>query len=444
MPSPSSDPSHAIQHIIVLLQENRSFDSLFAGFPGTDSATVGRCNPRTPYCPKSGLVRLQATTLEASARGPSGFGDDISHDHKSFELECDPTPAKICRMDGFNRISFGEDIYGPPAKLVPYRYVERSEIAAYWHFARSYAIADHMFLTDTAASFVAHQLILSGTVRLNARESLTDQPSTIPWGCDAPKGTTTAVLRTNGKVFPFSGPFPCFTQYGTIADLLDAAKVSWKYYVDGAPSRRGGDFSGAAWNGFDAIRKIRYGSDWKTNISSPNSNVLEDVRRGTLPHVAWVIPSLAASDHPSSGCNHGPRWVTRIVDAVGSSRYWNSTAILVLWDDWGGWYDNVAPPQTDYTSLGFRVPMIAISPYVKPHLVSHTQYTYGSILKFVEETFELGSLGTTDATASSIEDVFDFKRSPSKFRTEPLPRTKPCGAQPPVEAITRHDRGVPE
>ena len=247
----------------------------------------------------------------------------------------------------------------------------------------------------------------------------------------------------------FGGPFPCFTQYATIADLLDAANVSWQFYVDAMfSSEPHYDFSGAVWNGYDAIKKIRYGPDWKKNISIPNTNIFTDVKAGTLPAVSWVIPTLFDSDHPASGCNGGPRWVTKVVNALGTSQYWKNTAILLLWDDWGGWYDNAPPPQINYTSLGFRVPIVIISPYAKPGYVSHTQYDFGSILKFIEQTFGLGSLGTTDAPANSLADVFDFTQTPNTFKPAPLPHANSCADEQADGNATRrvieHDGGVPE
>jgi phospholipase C len=140
--------------------------------------------------------------------------------------------------------------------------------------------------------------------------------------------------------------------------------------------------------------------------------------------------------------------VTKVVNALGTSQYWKNTAIVVLWDDWGGWYDSAPPTQINYTSLGFRVPMIVISPFAKHGFVSHTHYQFGSVLKLVEETFGLGSLGTTDATAPSMEDVFDFTQAPNKFEPAPLPPVMSCGKLPSgeraVHDIIEHDRGVPE
>ncbi|MFY9885372.1 MAG: alkaline phosphatase family protein, partial [Candidatus Cybelea sp.] len=133
---------------------------------------------------------------------------------------------------------------------------------------------------------------------------------------------------------------------------------------------------------------------------------------------------------------------------IGTSQYWNNTAIVLLWDDWGGWYDNAPPAQINYTSLGFRVPMIVISPYAKPNFISHTRYDFGSILKLMEQTFGLGSLGTDDATANSMQDVFDFTQTPNVFKPAPLPHHMPCATQVtnPSDAarIIEHDHGVPE
>jgi phospholipase C len=431
-----------IQHIVILVQENRSFDNLFAGFPGANTTMQGACKP-APWCKGSHMVTLHSVKLESN--GTPNFGVDIDHSHHGFEIECDPNASKVCQNDGFNLIRYGESGQGGPAKNYPYAYVTRNETKSYWNLAKQYALADEMFFNDTASSFIAHQILIAGSVKINAHESLTDQPPTQPWGCDAPPGTRTPVLFTNGKV-GFNGPFPCFT-YGTIADLLDSANVSWLYYVDPAFGHHS-DFSGAVWNGFRAIKKIFHGPDWKKNIASSNLDVFTDLKNGSLPSLSWVIPTLYDSDHPAAGCNGGPYWVTKVVNAIGTSQYWNNTAIVLLWDDWGGWYDNEPPAQINYTSLNFRVPMVVISPYSQPGLVSHTHYNFGSILKFIEQTFKLGSLGTSDVNANSMEDVFDFTQTPLTFKPAPEPPVMSCGkvqAGPDaMRQVIEHDGGVPE
>ncbi len=449
-------PLHPIRHVVIMMQENRSFDNIFAGFPGADTTLTGACK-KAPWC-KTGTIKLHSVTLETTGR--LGLGKDIDHSHHGFEVECDIDGSGICRNDGFDKIRFGEVGIGPPATTYPYAYIERSEIKAYWDFAARYALADHMFFSETASSFISHQMILTGSVALSAKESLTDQPDAMPWGCDAPQGAEVDVLLTDGREIyaPHQGlPFPCF-EYKylggkSMADLLDAANVSWTYYV--APIN-GDDFSGEVWDGFDAIAKVRCasftppeschgeGADWKTHMRFPNTTFFTDLKNGSLPSVSWLIPTLADSDHPASGCNHGPRWVTKVIDAVGRSKYWDSTAIVLLWDDWGGWYDNAPPLQINSTRLGFRVPMIVISPWARPRSISSTQYDFGSVLKFVEENFDLGSLHTTDESATSIGNMFDFKQKPPAFVNEPLPSQKPCPSYATTKDIIDHAGGVPE
>jgi phospholipase C len=400
----------------VLFQENRSFNNLFMSFPGADTSTTGACKPYTPpqhkeICPgpTPTPVPLKSITLETCR---CLGGTDIEHGHKTFEAEYDGG-----KMDGFDTISFGTTGGGGPALFYPYAYVVRREVQPYWDMAGTYALADHMFSTATTDSFVAHQQIIAGTTALNSHESLVDTPSSIPWGCDNPdRNTTTGLIFTNGTVKEFGGPFPCLTQYKTMADVLDAAGVPWKFYVASYDlNSKYVDFSGEVWNGYDAIKGVRYGDDWK-NISIPNTNIFKDISNGTLPAVSWVIPILADSDHPASGNNKGPSWVTSVVNAIGKSSYWKSTVIVVLWDDWGGYYDNVPPPQLDYTSLGMRVPMIVISPFAKKHLVSKTQYEFGSVLKFIEQNFGTQSLGTTDVRANSIADMLNVNQARTAFR----------------------------
>jgi phospholipase C len=447
---PTSGPATPIQHVVILLQENRSFNNLFAGFPGADTAMEGLCKGGTAWCKVPHEVPLRVVKLKS---GPQNRGKDISHSHHAFEVECDADAEGVCQMDGFDMIGYGESGQLGSARFYPYAYVDREETAPYWKLAERYTLADRMFSTDTASSFIAHQELIAGTARWDAHASLTDQPNIPVWGCFAPgkhsgRGQIvfTPLLYRSGKVKRY-GPFPCFSQYRTIANLLDVGKVSYTYYVEKSPNPVG-DFSGAVWNGFAAIKDFYYGPDWHEHISTPNTAIFGDLHSGQLASVSWVIPSLYDSDHPVSGCNGGPWWVTRVVNALGSSKYWDSTLILVAWDDWGGWYDNVPPPQNNYHSLGMRVPLIVISPYAKPHHVSHTEYNYGSILRFIEDNFGLGRLGSTDVTANSIVDSLNFRQKPLQFRPAPLPKAAACKSRitnpHSMEEIIEHDDGVPD
>jgi phospholipase C len=134
-----------------------------------------------------------------------------------------------------------------------------------------------------------------------------------------------------------------------------------------------------------------------------------------LPGVAWVVPTAAESDHATGNNGSGPAWVATVVNAIGKSKYWNDTAIFVTWDDWGGWYDHVAPEQYNSYELGLRVPLIVISPYARPKYVSHVQHEFGSLLRFTEETFNLPSLGATDTRADDLRDMFDWAQKPLRF-----------------------------
>ena len=401
-------PAHAtsttrISHIVMIVQENRSFDNLFDGFPNANTTPTGTDH-------YGNQIALGTITLEA--------GKDIDHSHGGFVIEYDGG-----KMDGWDEITyFNPGHPGVYADDYPISRVEQSEVQPYWDMAAQYTLADNMFATESSASFTAHQDLIAATTTIAPGFSLVDTPTLLPWGCDAPSGTTTPVIGTNGEI-DLDGPFPCLSQYATIADLLDKARVSWKYYapvvnpyvdIPGPPAP-GTNLAGDVWSAFDAIRAVRYGRDWVANVSSPPANVLSDIENGTLPEVSWVIPDFINSDHPEAESNTGPAWVSSIVNEIGQSKYWNSTAIVVTWDEWGGWFDNVSPPQLDYLGLGFRVPMIVISPYARPSYISHTQYETASLLKFVEETFGLPSLGADDVRAASIGDCLDFTQAPTAF-----------------------------
>jgi phospholipase C len=336
-------------------------------------------------------------------------------------------------MDGFGQNTYVISNY--PAGKYAYSYVKRSLLVPYWSMAHQYVLADHMFSTMFGQSFTAHLDLIAGTTNLSQNLAEADVPSVAPgqqgdwgWGCDAPPGTKTSVVNAQRAETIYGGPFPCFAQFRTMADTLDAAHVSWKYYAP-AITKPGRNEGGVLWSVFQSIanvcKPINYvctGNDWKTKVISPPATVLTDPAKGQLPSVAWVIPDFKDSDHAVAQSDTGPSWVGNVVNAIGRSKDWDSTAIVVVWDDWGGWYDHVPPPQLSFVGLGERVPCLIISPYAKHGYVSHTQYEFGSILKFVEEAFDLPYLGSkhfgwgySDERATSIVDSFDFTQKPRAF-----------------------------
>jgi phospholipase C len=378
-----------IKHVVIMIQENRSFNNLFDNFPG---ATTAGATGMT----QSGPIALTQTTLEA--------GVDMCHFHSSFEAAYDG--GKLDDFSAEETCGFVHGTYGPIAvSNAMYAYVDQAEIQPYWTMAKDYTLADMMFQSNNGPSYPAHQYLIAGQ-----SDFASEVPTSGPWGCDAPPGTTVDVMQPNGQ--EVVGPFPCFN-YQTLGDLLDAANVSWKYYAP-ALNTTGGLFSA-----YDAIKHIRYSSDWTNKVISPETTVLSDIQNGNLPSVSWVIPSFPNSDHPLAASNTGPAWVASVVNAVGSSQYWNDTAIFIVWDDWGGWYDPVVPPQNNVMGWGFRVPMLVVSPYAKHGYVSHVQRDFGSILRFVEENFNLPSLNEDDANADNLLDCFDFTQPVAPFT--PIP-----------------------
>ncbi|HEY1654117.1 MAG TPA: alkaline phosphatase family protein [Candidatus Tumulicola sp.] len=393
---------------MLIVQENRSFDNLFGTFPGVHGATSGY------FLKKVGgkYVRTAVTLKKVALAG----GLDINHNSVAYNYACDGQntyPKTACDMDGFNL----EGINGQnPAGTYPYQYIDPADIKPYWDLAKQYAIADDLFQTQGSGSFTAHQDLVAGGTALDPTDSLIDYPSNFTnWGCNAAKGTKTTLLTTAGQYRPDKGPFPCLTYpTSTLRDLLDAKGVSWKYYTPPYKSST----QGALWNAFAAIKAVYDGPEWNTNVIIPETTIFTDLQNGGLPALSWVIPSQDNSDHPGGpqSPDNGPEWVASVVNAIGKSDYWKSTAIVILWDDWGGYYDHVPPAFFDDAGgLGFRVPLVVVSPYTPKGRIVHAQYEFGSIMKFVEQTFALGSMGTTDVRATAIGGMFDFKQKPRRY-----------------------------
>jgi phospholipase C len=359
-----------IQHVVVIMQENRSFDNLFNGFPGADTVTSGM----------SGNVSVPLTVT------PLGNGADLDHSHTGWWREWDNG-----KMDGFNETG----------SLLPYSYISPSEVAPYWTLAQNYTLGDRMFQSNTGPSFVAHQYMIAGQSG-NASEN----PSGSVWGCDAIASETVPLVGPNGTDLP--GVFPCF-DYSTMADLLDAKGITWRYYAPGPTTD-----SFFILSAYQAIRHIRYGADWTSDVISPETQVLTDIANGQLAQVTWIVPSWNNSDHPGAPAL-GPDWVASIVNAIGQSPFWNNTTIFIAWDDWGGWYDHVPPPQTDSMGLGFRVPVIVVGPYARHGYISHVPHESSGFLRYMEEVFNLPSLGARDTNADDFSDCFDYTQHPAPF-----------------------------
>ncbi len=380
-----------IQHIVVIMQENRSFDNLFNGYPGADTVQSGMLNG----------VSIPLTPLSL------GDSRDLDHSHKRWWQDWDQGSLD----------NFAQDTVSPAT--LPYSYVPEKDVEPYWTMARAYTLGDRMFQSNTGPSFVAHQYMIAGQ-----SGNVAENPTGTVWGCDADPTTTAALIGPNGTELP--GVYPCF-DYQTIADLLDQKGVTWRYYAPGS-----GD-SFFILSAYQAIRHIRFGKDWKDNVISPSARVLTDIQNGELAQITWIVPDWTHSDHPGSG-SEGPDWVASIVNAIGNSQFWNSTAIFISWDDWGGWYDHVDPPKVDEMGPGFRVPLLVVSPYAKHGYVSHHFHEASGFIAFIEYNYALGSLGTRDAGTDAFADCFDYKQTPAPYSAikttvtpDQLIREKPSG-----------------
>lgn len=422
--------STPIQHIVLMIQENRSFNNIFATFPGATGTTTGEELVKVGNSYQQKKIQLTEVPLEDK--------HSLTHLYRAYSTAYDDGA-----MDAFNLIK--AVVSGKAEGKAPYQYVNPSDVQPYWTIATQYGIADMMFQTQGSGSFSAHQdLIRGGTCITSATsckmpsgstESLVDTPSGMPWGCDSPPGTKTSLISSSGQVTT-GGPFPCskdFPNYGsggytTLRDRLDAAGVSWKYYTpcfklsSCSPSQGCPNCDAALLNAFDVSAPVRYGSEWGTNVSMPETNIFGDISSGNLPAVSWVIPEDDENDHPDESADNGPEWVASVVNAVGESSYWNSSMIVVIWDDWGGFYDNAVPPfQDKYGGLGFRVPAIIISPYAiagtskQGGYIANTPFEFGSILKFIENNWNLKATGQTDARATSIGKVLNYAQARRPF-----------------------------
>jgi phospholipase C len=400
--------STPIQHIVLMIQENRTFNDLFAGFPGATSTLTGEeLVGKGKHAKKKAIPLTEVNLMEKK---------QLNHLYAGYLAAYNGGA-----MDAFNRIPSSS---GKGEGAQPYQYVNPAQVQPYWTMATEYALADEMFQTQGSGSFTAHQDLIRGGTEIDATQSLIDDPTSgSAWGCDSPKGALTSLVTTTLQYLRDQGPFPCSDDfpssgsYQTLATLLDAKSISWKYYT---PAYKKNTTS-ALWNAFDVIASVRYGSEWGTNVTWPETNIFSDISGGTLPAMSWVIPDAENSDHPGYS-DTGPSWVASVVNAIGQSPYWNDTAIVIVWDDWGGFYDPVAPPPLDNQGgPGFRVGMIVVSPYSAGASCTgegavHTVYEFGSIVRFIEDTWSLGRLGTTDGTSTSIANLFNLSQAPCPFQ----------------------------
>ncbi len=375
-----------ITHVVWIVQENRSFNGIFEGYPGAKTASSGQNS-------SGQTIALQPISLTDQY--------DIDHSAEAMFAACNGTgklPGTHCIMNGFNK---EQTSYGAP-KNAQYVYVPHEESKPYWDMAHLWVLADNTFASQLDESFVAHQYIIAAQA-----QSSVNVPGG-PWGCPGGVDDSVTVLSHQREI---SGTQqPCFN-YQTLGDELDNAKLTWRFYTSTYDLPTSG-----LWSGYQAVQHIYDGPDWKKDVITPQKRFLIDVAQGKLSNFTWITPLCADSDHVACGGGYGPSWVATLVNQIGESKFWDSTVIFLQWDDWGGIYDPVKPPYKDYDSLGFRVPLLVISPYAKHDYVSHVQYETDSVMRYAEDLFGLAQLAGADRRATSpAADCLDFSQKPRAF-----------------------------
>jgi phospholipase C len=362
-----------IRHIVFIVKENRTFDNYFGTFPGVDGATRGTIS--------TGRVIPLGHT-------PDRTKHDIGHSWHDAVMAIDGG-----KMDKFDLIG-GGNVRG---EFLAYtQHVER-DIPNYFTYARTFVLADRMFSSLTGPSFPNHLY----TVGAQSGGAINNPNKTRgTWGCDSDEGSTVQVMDERGGI---TQQFPCF-DFQTLADALETAQISWKYY---APRKGEG---GYIWNALDAIKHIRQTPLWDAHVA-PDGQFADDARAGRLPAVSWLVTGRA-SEHPPASVCVGENWTVQQLNAVMSGPDWNSTAVFITWDDFGGFYDHVPPPTVDAFGFGPRVPLLIISPFAKRGYISHTQYEFSSLLKFAEARYGLAPLTARDRAANNMLDSFDFSQVP--------------------------------
>ncbi len=368
---------YPIKHVIIIDKENHSFDNIFGRFPGADGTTTAQVG----------------NSVHPLGHTPDHTLLDVAHAGDAAAFAVDGG-----KMDRYNElpgaIQDGKDIADSQ--------YDESDVPAYWSYARAFTLDDHFFSTIMGPSFPNHLVTIAAS-----SANTVDNPrgqTKHAWGCDGGKYSLVDSLDPNtGRRYLTK---PCF-DIPTMADTMQKAHVSWKYYAPGA------FHSGYIWSAFDAIRHIRYSSLWKSNVPSDTA-FIKDVKTGKLPSVSWLVTNEQLSEHPPYSMCEGENWTVDQINAVMKSKYWNDTLIVMTWDDFGGFYDHVAPPKLDYLSLGPRVPTIIISPYARKGYIDHTTYDFDSILKFIEDDFRLPYLTSRDHHADSLTPSLNLKQHPLK------------------------------
>jgi phospholipase C len=369
-------PGTKLRHVIIIMQENRTFDSYFGTYPGADgipSACVPMPNPKQ-------CIHPYHDHNDRNVGGPHTAADaiaDIDHGKMDGFVRRALDQHAVCVPPNNPSCAGSTDVMG---------YHDEREIPNYWAYARHFVLQDHLFQPNASWSLPAHLFMVSAW----SAKCAIDEPMSCQNALEAPAGT----YSKNGYYPPAP---PGSYAWTDITYLLHKAGVSWKYYVatggqpdcddDGAtcPSKPQSSTTPSIWNplpGFSTVRK-----DGELGNIVDVEDFFEDAAHDRLPAVAWIIPDQEHSEHPPALVSAGEAYVTSLVNAVMRSPQWDSSAIFISWDDWGGFYDHVVPPKVDTNGYGLRVPGLVISPYAKQGFIDHQVLSHDAYLKFIEDVF---------------------------------------------------------
>ncbi len=352
-----------IKHFVTLMQENHSFDNYFGTYPGADGLPENLCMPSGTEEPCVKPWRIAESAIE-----------DLGHNATIFERQY----AKG-RMDGFVSAFAGARMSN--TKL-PMGYYDGQDIPYYWNLADEYVLFDRNFTSANAGSVANHMFWVSGTAG-GQKELIPDE------GFDAP----------------------------TIFDSLEKAGISWKFYIQNYDPTitfrsRGVSDRGSQVIWCPLLAYARFVDDPELNKHIvPLDEYYSDVQHGTLPSVSYIVPS-GSSEHPPGSIAAGEAFVANLISELVRSSAWESSAFMWTYDDWGGWYDHVAPPQVDEHGLGFRAPALLVSAYAKKGHVDSTTIDFTSQLKFIESNWGIPALASRDAKANGLDSAFDFSAPP--------------------------------
>jgi len=390
-PPPGLEGIHKIRHVVIIMQENRSFDSYFGTYPGADGIPGLAGNPGTIPCvpdPVSGhCVRPFHDRQDRSLGGPHSFNaaqadindgkmDGFVAEQESGMAGCAQTFNPACGNGAGNPDAMG--------------YHDGSDIQNYWAYAHDFVLQDHMFESDASWSLPSHLYLVS---EWSAFCSLKNDPQSCHTAPESP-GYPPDFARRLGNPLP-TDPNYAWTD---LTYLLHKYGVSWAYYVfkgsepdcesnaamSCAPVGQSAKTPGI-WNPLPYFTTVQQDNQLG-NIKSL-SNFYADAKSGTLPAVSWIVPNANVSEHPPGLITAGQAYVTSLVNQIMHSPDWSSTAIFLAWDDWGGFYDHVRPPQVDEQGYGLRVPGIVISPYARQGFIDHQTLSFDAYTKFIEDDF---------------------------------------------------------